>query len=336
MPDNPNARTVLQLAAEYKAALERRDVAAMNRLIKAYNDAYKRIKADLDGLILAMDGRQMSAGQITRMAQYRDLMEQITRELRDLEALTRTETRNIAEAAIRLGNEDAARLIAATLTGETMVAANFMKLPNEAIRQLLGFLDPTGPLYKRIAEANSLRVAAIAEAMVDGLTRGIGPRDIAALLTREYGMAIADSLRTVRTANLWAYREASRASMAANRDVVLGWVWTAKLDNDTCMSCVALHGTIHPIDEPMDDHYNGRCTPAPLTPFGNPIEQAGEDWFANLPENQQRSMMEPGKYEAWQAGQFEFSALSKQVENDVYGSMRVETPLKDLVPPDEQ
>ena len=38
-----------------------------------------------------------------------------------------------------------------------------------------------------------------------------------------------------------------------------------------------------------------------------------------------------GKFEAWKAGKFELSQLSREVENDVYGLMRSVTPLKDLI-----
>ena len=37
------------------------------------------------------------------------------------------------------------------------------------------------------------------------------------------------------------------------------------------------------------------------------------------------------KYEAWKEGKFEFSALSSQHDDDVYGLMRNETSLKDLL-----
>ena len=69
----------------------------------------------------------------------------------------------------------------------------------------------------------------------------------------------------------------------------------------------------------------------PLSIFGNPVEQSGEDWFRSQSSEQQRAMMGPGKYQAWQEGKFEFSALSTQRPDEVYGQMRTETPLKDLV-----
>ena len=37
------------------------------------------------------------------------------------------------------------------------------------------------------------------------------------------------------------------------------------------------------------------------------------------------------RHAAWQDGKFEFGALSRQVDDTVFGHMRTETPLKDLV-----
>jgi hypothetical protein len=41
--------------------------------------------------------------------------------------------------------------------------------------------------------------------------------------------------------------------------------------------------------------------------------------------------MGQGKYDAYTAGKFQFDQLSKEYANDVFGTMRSETPLKDLV-----
>lgn len=65
--------------------------------------------------------------------------------------------------------------------------------------------------------------------------------------------------------------------------------------------------------------------------FGNPVEQSGIQWFENLPEAQQKKILGQGKFDAWKAGKFTLPQLSKEHENDVYGKMRVETPLKELV-----
>jgi len=96
---------------------------------------------------------------------------------------------------------------------------------------------------------------------------------------------------------------------------------------------VAQHGTLHDLSETLNDHHNGRCAMLPAVKgFDSPLNGfTGEQWFAQLPANQQQAMLGPGKYTAWKAGQFEFSALSGMRVDPVYGPMRVEETLQSLV-----
>jgi hypothetical protein len=121
--------------------------------------------------------------------------------------------------------------------------------------------------------------------------------------------------------------------MVANANVVEGWIWVAALgDPGTCMSCVAMHGTVHPVYEPLNDHYNGRCRQAPkAVGFDNPVDEVGTEWFEQQSEAFQRQALGPGKYEAWRDGAFELNALTTEQTDAVYGPMRVETPLWKLL-----
>jgi hypothetical protein len=62
-----------------------------------------------------------------------------------------------------------------------------------------------------------------------------------------------------------------------------------------------------------------------------PIQETGEDWFNKQDEATQKQIMGDAKYEAWKEGKFEFGQLSSEHTDDVYGLMRGETPLKDLI-----
>ena len=94
-----------------------------------------------------------------------------------------------------------------------------------------------------------------------------------------------------------------------------------------------MHGTFHPLEETLDDHYNGLCSEVPAL-IGAPAllnEGDGEKWFKAQNQATQMGILGPNKFYAWDAGQFEFSQLTKQETNDVWGTMRFETALKDLV-----
>jgi SPP1 gp7 family putative phage head morphogenesis protein len=168
------------------------------------------------------------------------------------------------------------------------------------------------------------------QAIIDGVGSGYNPRKIADAIEGAFGGGLTDALRNTRTVQLWSYRESARANYQAS-GVVDGWIWWAELDADTCEACVAEHGSIHDLDEQLDGHYNCRCAPIPFIEGVTPEVGTGEDYFNGLSEDEQKSMLGPGKYDAFKAGKFEFSQLAKQVPNEIYGTMRQAASLKDLV-----
>lgn len=323
---------ILDAAARNKAALAAKDAQAMGRLVANYRRSYNRLETLLSALVAEIGDNPPTRGQLVRMERYRALMTQTLDEMTALGGMTRNEIEAAAKLGIQLGQTDAANLMSTAAVGDASIAAGFNRLPRGAIEQMLAFLDPAGPLYARLKLMAPTVTDAVSEAILQGVTLGYNPRKIAAMVTKEFGAALTDSMRFVRTAQLWAYRESNRATFLANSDVVTGWVWSAELDDTTCASCWAMHGTVHPLDEPLNDHHNGRCAPIPLVKgFDNPITESGADAFDKLSEAEQRAILGAGKYDAWKGGEFEFSALTTTRRDDVYGDMRTAAPLWELL-----
>ena len=183
---------------------------------------------------------------------------------------------------------------------------------------------------------------AVEEKLVEGVARGLGPREVGKAIRKQLGQGLTWSLRTARTTTIYSYREATRASYLANQDIVTGWIWRCARQDRTCMSCIAMDGEEFPLDETLNDHDNGRCYPEPKLktfeelgiPIDEPppaVEDNAREWFESQPEAMQRAMMGPGKFEAWRAGQFDLRDLTTTGEHPAWGEIRVETPLKDLV-----
>ena len=334
MTDSP----VLDAVELYRAALLRQDAQALNRLIDAYRRSYSRLSSSVDALLLQIGDTQPTMGQVVRMQRYKALMAQTAQELQGFSALTLNEMERAAELGIRLGSRHATELISFSAVGTPQIAGTFNVLPKETIEQLLGFLAPESPLYRRLQILAPQTASLVSDAITSGVAMGFNPRKTASIVQDAFGRGLTDALRFTRTVQLWSYREASRATYIVNSDVVEGWIWHASMDDRTCMSCVAQLGNVYPLSQALNDHHNGRCAPIPkVRGFDSPIAQGdGEEWFSEQPEAMQRKMMGDAKYEAWRDGKFEFSRLSTEHTDEVYGLMRTEASLKALVGQESQ
>ncbi|MFA7302063.1 MAG: phage minor head protein, partial [Candidatus Shapirobacteria bacterium] len=233
---------------------------------------------------------------------------------------------------VAMGEKDAARMVGAALTGQPVILPGFNRLNQDAIIALLGFLSPEGELYKRVGELAGATSDYVIEKLLEGVTLGYNPKKIARAFGDAYGRGLTDALRMVRTVQLYSYREANRASYSVNQNAVSGWIWGATLDGLTCPACLAMHGTLHKLDERLNGHHNCRCAMIPVTTIFPPaITETGEEWFSKQPEAKQRALLGGQYYDAWKGGAYKFSDLAGTHTDKVYGDMRVREPLWKLL-----
>jgi hypothetical protein len=347
MPDHP----VIDKADEFRASLLLRERATATRLIRAYGNIYQRLQTSIEALdaeIAAMD--EPTAAQIARLSRMKALKKQVVSEI-DNYAIYASEEIQIAISEII--DEAASHAEQLTLLNfppavHSAILTDWNRVPHAAIRSLLGMLAPDGPMHAALVEHMGAEVAAAVEqSLLDGLALGYNPRKVAQIMNRTLGQALTWALRTARTAQLYAYREATRANYAANEDIVKGWIWHAELDDNVCMSCVAMHGSFHKNSEILNDHHNGRCAMVPVTKSWkelgfkgipetgvNPDEwqDAGQRWFDGLSEGEQQGLFgNKSLYEAFRSGDVSWSDLSREKDDHVYGVMRSVPSLKELL-----
>lgn len=175
-----------------------------------------------------------------------------------------------------------------------------------------------------------------------GVAKGKNPRTIAAEIANYITtFPEVDALRIVRTVTIWSMRSAAHETFRDNADALDGWIWSASLDNRCCMSCVALNGTFHTLDETLNDHDSGRCAPAPVTKswadlgFSTgsevPAVQSGVDWFNEQDQATQQDMMGKAAWAAWQAGEFDIANYPTTYESAVYGQQQRAQSLTELI-----
>ncbi len=166
-----------------------------------------------------------------------------------------------------------------------------------------------------------------------GISLGYNPRKTADLMMAYVdNMPLADAERMMRTVQNWSYRTATTESWRENPNVVSGWWWRSSLNERACIGCISMHGSVHTVDEVLNDHHRGVCVQVPIVAGRTlPGEDAGLAWFREQPEARQIGMMGRARWTAWRDDAFEWRQLSRTYRDAVYGEMRTETPLRDLV-----
>jgi hypothetical protein len=332
---------VLEAAAQFRALALAREQAASTALTRAYGRVYLRLDADIRALSEAVAGLENpTPDEIRRLGALQALQRQIVAEVDRYAASADTRLVADVRTSMAAGVSDSRDLVLAHFDREWAAAngiqlssdtvgglrAGWQRVPVESVETISGMTGTGSPLRRALTERLGAAVALdLADRLVEGIALGRNPRDI----FRE-GMAqgLTWSLSTVRTAQIYAYREATRANYRANRDVVSGWKWKATFDGRTCASCLAQHGTLHSVDEVLNDHHQGRCTMIPVVPLaqqlGIPEPDMGdaETWLRGRTEAEQRAQLGPGVWKEWSAGRVGLRDLSTTYVDPIYGEMR--------------
>ena len=187
--------------------------------------------------------------------------------------------------------------------------------------------------------------AAMKRHLVRGIAAGENPRRTAAKLIKEtesrFNGGLTRALNISRTEMLDAHRGATKASEAANLDVLKEWEWNAKLDRRTCPSCLSKHGNRYQLtdDGPLD-HQQGRCARVSITKswkdLGFDIEEPpsstpnAKDWFDSLTPGTQAEIMGAERLKLLQDGTISWADLSTRRQTDGWRDSFGVTPLKNL------
>lgn len=325
--------------------LLRRDAASLRELVGMYKGALDKLKADRAALLKVIKEVAPDREQLLRLASFENLIKGVETEMGKLAREMSEKLSDEIAAELAAAADDGLLLVQKALPGleAAYIRGRWVTLVPDQVETMFGFLGPDGPLIAGMRINFGPAMAQfIRETIATGFISGMNPRDVARLISAALGEGLNWAMVTARTAHLWAYRAASHQNYLNNSWVVSSWIWFAQLDERVCMSCVAQHGTEHPLTEILADHHQGRCTPLPHTksyaelgfpgiPDLRPGVPRGEDWFRQQAEAVQRRMMGPGKLAAWQAGRFDFSQLTVPYRDPVYGKMLRENSLSGIL-----
>lgn len=343
---------IFQVVAQHRAALLRGERQAASEMVRAYGEIWGRIRGQLDLLLEAKAtaeaaGEAVDAAWLFKHERLQSLQSQVEHELRGFAEFADpiiTRQQGLAVDAALDHAEELTRLAMGKLPPG--IGFRFNVLPTDALVDLVGFTAKGSPLRELLDGLGQPAGAAVRDALIQGVALGQGPAEIARQVRRASGMGLDRALKISRTEPLRAYRESTRRQYEANSDVVDGWVWMCALTPRTCAVCFALHGSIHPLSEQLDEHPCGRCTALPHVkswselgiegvPDNRPVVTPGAEQFAALEPAAQDAILGRAGGAAYRAGALRLEDVVGQRFDPDWGSTRRVKSLREVLGAEE-
>jgi hypothetical protein len=328
----PSEPEVLRLARQFREAIN----ADLDAQVYEMAERWVRMENNLSGIIDAMVyeideavrlGELVSQSSIRQLARYKELRDQIYQEIRSYNVVAESMIIDKQRVYGGLGIENAANLIRSSYEGQ--ISAFFNVLPVDAIETLVGYLGDGTPLNQVLQESFPGSWQRVTDALFDGFTLGLGPREVAQNMVDGLGYGLNKATVIARTEQLRAYRQSSVMQYRESK-VVRGFKRMAN-QAKACMACLMADGEFFEVREDFTDHPNGGCVAVPVV-IGVSERKwtSGEDYFNSLSPEEQKARMGAKYYQAWQDGQFKLSDLHSVSHSDVWGDMPQVKALKDL------
>lgn len=339
----PPLAEVERAAAEFWDALAKRERAAWNEVADVFDRAVRHAER---ALLAAAD----AAAKHPTDPGYAFTARLVEMKVRDLEAAYH-QAAAAARSEVAAAVDDATMLgLAAADAAGGVYAPAWVSANAGAVQAALAASAPGAPVGRVLAALGPDAAAAARAALAEGLALGWNPKRIARRMVADArGLATARARTIARTETMRAWRAAHHATYQQNADVVGGWVWHSARDRRTCALCWSMHGTVHPVDEPMAAHVNCRCRPIALpdlppralhdyvaytterlpkgmrgggkAPRGAVPHDAspGERLFATLPDADRRVILGAARYRLYQAGQLRLADVVGYHDSPVWG-----------------
>lgn len=339
----------LQLEAQLTADADRITDAQIRTLVAAWVLAWSEVSADLQDTLteLYAAGGKIRRTTLVRSVRLRQVLGVIADKLTDLaDDAGVTISADLPDLIDRTAR--AQRGILAAQLPRTLDAAALLDKPWEQSDS-----DALAAIVKRSTQQITSSVELLAPETYDvirrelirGVSVGTSPRETARrMVARTEGNffgGLTRAMNIARTETLDAHREAGRMGQDRHPEVLQGWTWLCHLSARTCPSCLARHGTVHPLSEPgPEDHPQGRCARQPRTKswadLGFDIDEPADDivdareWFDALTEAEQLQIMGRARLKLLRDGDITFEDLTSKRSNTRWRDSWQITPVRVL------
>ena len=289
---------VVRVAREYREQLARNEHEALRRMSRYWVKIEKKLQNDLEALAREVLDRQAKGQGVPRqfiytLQRYRSMVEQVNRELPGYQSTVEDLIKEYQRKDYLLGLDAANAEIKATKPSSDV----WTRVYKDAAETMAGFAGNGAPLYELLRHDYAETSESILDALVEGVARGKGYREVAKDMRDAMGMEYDRSLRIARTEINRSYRLANAEQY--RRSGVVEKVLRLCYKPTACFACLMLDGEECPKGI-CDDHPNGKCTTIVTTTGGiTPEWQTGSEWLEEQSPEDQRRIMGAGRYELW-------------------------------------
>lgn len=326
---------VVDVMNAHRAALLRRERTQMSAMAQRWLGVERALQAEIVRFTERLQQDGLTVGQMRsrqfQLDRFASLLRQVRVELdrySDYAApLITGQQREYAATGI----DHAAAAINA-VGEQASVIIKFDKLPVGAVENLVGLAGDGSPLRSLLQSSFGVGAEGMFNQLIAGVALGRNPQVVARMIVRDgLSQSLTRMMLIARTEQLRVYRESSRQTYISS-GVVERYKRLASKSRRTCAACLMADGQIYELDEPFDEHPAGRCQLLPVVAGLPPVRWTeGRDWFTEQSPEVQRSILGPGRFDAWSAGAFDLDQLVSRRENPVWGGALVPTPLRDLL-----
>lgn len=327
---------VVRVMLSFKAALLAQEAEQIQEMARRWLEIEGALQGSFDALALEIEnlrlkGESLPISKVIRMQRYRSLLGQVADQLDLYADYADTRIRNGQVEMIGLGIRNAIESIKAYFATRGRVAGAFDILPVAAIQNMVGLAGDGSPLKKLLRDSWPAAVDGLTNNLIKAITLGKNPNDTARAMRDGFGVGFNRAINIARTEQLRVYRTANLEQYKTSK-LVEGYKRLSARDTRVCPACLmADDGTVYPLDVPFEEHSQGRCTPVPVV-IGMPVVtwQSGQSWFMAQTPEAQRAMLGPGRFDAWQSGQFALADLVQREDDEVWGTSLRTASLREL------
>lgn len=330
LPPSGDPEVILVLR-EFREALEARDEALMDEMAGRWLAVMSGLDADIELLAREMLERKKTGEVITQEMLWLD--ERYARLKAEMKREIGKYSDDFAVKAISDAQRDAGTLglAAADKALRASTSLSFQKLNPRAVETMVGLLGNGAPLQTLLKNSYPLAMDGLAEALINGVARGLPVKDIAQAMVDGSGMGLERAVLIGRSEMSRVYRMSSTMQYRES-GVVSGFQRLVKKET-ACLACLFLDGEEFELESELDDHPAGKCTAVPkVIGTSGAHWENGKDWFEGLDPEIQEEKMGEEVYELWKEGAVKLDDIATKSHSEVWGDSPRVASLKELTP----